>query len=105
MAHSVCGSFATRREAELAVEHLVQDHGVDRKAVTVGPAGAQNTAGVVPAGADVESGHPGVEKEGDPKLGGMIEVRVACDAGDRAAVEAVMREAGGLLRNIPITEQ
>ena len=95
MAYSVCGSFATRREAELAVEHLVQDHHLNRKSVTIQPAGAQNTAGKEAAGADVESGHPGLEKHGDPKLGGAIEVRVACSEGERQMVEAVLREAGG----------
>jgi len=95
MSPSVCGRFATRREAELAVEHLVQDHGVDRTAVTVRAAGPENSAGTAAAGADVESGHPGVEKHGDPKLAGMIEVRVACGAADRGLVALVLRETGG----------
>ena len=95
MATSLCGRFATRREAELAVEHLVQDHGVDRNAVTILAAGAENSAGTEAAGADTESGHPGVEKDGDPQLAGMIEVRVDCDAGARGQVEAVLREMGG----------
>lgn len=95
MAMSLCGRFATRREAELAVEHLVQDHGVDRTAVTVRAAGAENSAGTHAAGADTESGHPGQEKHGDPKLAGMIEVRVDCPSGARGMVEKVLREMGG----------
>ncbi len=94
MASTISGRFATRREAELAVEHLVQDHGLDRNSVSVRAEGAQNTAGTEAAGADVQSGHPGVEKHGDPKLAGMIEVRVE-GAADRALVEKVLREAGG----------
>lgn len=95
MDNALCGRFATRREAELAVEHLVQDHGLDRNAITVRAEGTQNSAGTEAAGADTESGHPGLEKHGDPQLAGMIEVRVACDAGARAMVEKVLREAGG----------
>ena len=95
MSPSVCGRFATRREAELAVEHLVQDHGVDRTAVTVRAAGPENSAGTTPAGADVQSGHPGLGKHGDPKLAGMIEVRVSCGSSTRPKVEAVLREMGG----------
>ena len=52
-----------------------------------------------PAGADVESGQPTVEKHGEPALGGPIEIRVECPAGQRAMVEAVLREAGS--RGIP----
>lgn len=98
MAHSVCGRFATRRAAELAVEHLVQDHGVDRKAVSIRAAGAENSAGVEAAGADVASGHPGMARHGDPKLGGMIEVRVQCGAGDGPRLERLLREGGGEVR-------
>jgi hypothetical protein len=31
----IIGEFATRREAELAVEHLVQVHGIPRSGVSV----------------------------------------------------------------------
>ncbi len=95
MSPSVCGRFATRREAELAVEHLVQEVGVQRTAVTVRAAGPENSAGTAPAGADVQSGHPGLEKHGDPKLAGSIEVRVSCADSTRPKVEAVLREMGG----------
>lgn len=95
MTGTICGRFETRREAELAVEHLVQDHGVERSAITVRAEGAENSAGTEAAGADVESGHPGVEKHGDPKLAGLIEVRVACGAADRGLVALVLRETGG----------
>ena len=95
MAEDLCGRFATRRAAELAVEHLVQEHDVPRTPVTIRAAGVENSAGTEVAGADTESGHPGVEKDGHPKLAGLIEVRVACEAGARALVEKVMREAGG----------
>jgi hypothetical protein len=95
MPHTVSYSFATRREAELAVEHLVQEHRIDRAAITLAAAGPDNTAGEQAAGADVESGHPGVEKHGTPALHGPIALRVVCSGSQHPTVEAALREVGG----------
>ncbi|CCD95219.1 conserved hypothetical protein [Bradyrhizobium sp. ORS 375] len=94
MDHTITGRFATRREAELAVEHLVQDHGIARTDVVVQPAGQANSAGSKAAGADVESGHPGVNKQGAPELEGEIEVSVGGSAVTSADVEGILKEAG-----------
>ncbi|WP_257164594.1 hypothetical protein [Bradyrhizobium sp. SRS-191] len=94
MERTIIGHFATRREAELAVEHLVQDHGIDRTDVSLQAPGAANSAGSEAAGADVESGHPGVDKQGAPELEGEIEVSVGSRAAGSADVEGIMREAG-----------
>ena len=59
------------------------------------PRGANATRNTTPAGADVQSGHPGLGRHGDPKLAGMIEVRVSCGSSTRPKVEAVLREMGG----------
>ena len=50
------GTFATRREAEMAVERLVQEHEIDRKAIQIAPEGAANSAGDETAGSDAEAG-------------------------------------------------
>ncbi|MGJ4950305.1 hypothetical protein [Bradyrhizobium sp. HKCCYLS20291] len=94
MERTIIGHFATRRAAELAVEHLVQDHGVARTDVVVRAAGAANSAGSRAAGADVESGHPGVDKRGAPELEGDIEVAVGGGAAGSADVAGIMKEAG-----------
>jgi hypothetical protein len=47
MAHKIIGSFATRRDAELAVEHLVQEYGTERTHVSIRAAGDANSAGTV----------------------------------------------------------
>lgn len=94
MERTVIGSFSTRREAELAVEHLVQDHGIARTDVFVQAAGAANSAGTRIAGADAESGHPGVEKQGQPELAGEIEVSVDCHGDAASVVERVFKAAG-----------
>jgi hypothetical protein len=63
---TITGSFNTRREAEMAVEHLVQEYNLDRSRVDVRPAGEENTAGTVASGADAAERHRGSGAPGDP---------------------------------------
>jgi hypothetical protein len=91
---TIVANFDTRRDAETAVEHLVQEHGIERADIFVRAPGTANTAGTRPAGADVESGHPGVEKHGKPELSGPIEVSVECDAGRSTVVRTALEKAG-----------
>ncbi len=67
MERTIIGSFSTRRQAELAVEHLVQEHGIARTDVFIQAQGRANSAGTELAGADIESGHP-VLRAGIPEL-------------------------------------
>ena len=95
MDKTVVAQFETRRDAELAVEHLVQEHAVNRSDIFVGAKGSENTAGTRAAGADVESGHPGETKRGEPELAGPIEVSVDCHGEEKEAlVKTVLRDAG-----------
>ena len=94
MDRTIVANFDTRRDAETAVEHLVQEHGIERADIFVRAPGAANTAGTRAAGADVESGHPGVEKHGTPELSGPIEVSVECDAGRSTVVRTALEKAG-----------
>ena len=61
MPKQISGEFDVRREAELAVERLVQEYKIDRSAIQVAAAGDDNTAGTVASGADRdrETGEPG----------------------------------------------
>ena len=91
MPRRITGRFAVRREAELAVEHLVQAYGIDRSAVEVTAVGPENTAGVVASGADTDPA------TGEPNAGahrGKIVVSVTVE--DAVADEALeaMRQAG-----------
>ena len=95
MERTIVVNFETRRDAESAVEHLVQEHNINRSDIFIRAAGEPNTAGVRPAGADVESGHPGVERHGDPKLAGPIEVSVDCHGDQSKLVSSVLEKAGG----------
>lgn len=94
MERTVIGSFPTRRQAEIAVEHLVQEHGIARTDVFIQAPGSANSAGSEIAGADLESGHPGVAKRGSPELKGAIEVSVDCHDDKAPVVEAAFRDAG-----------
>jgi hypothetical protein len=93
MARRITGRFTVRREAELAVEHLVQEYGVDRSSVEVRPEGQGNTAGVTPSGADTDpaTGDPGASAQQ-----GMILVTATVeDAMADRAQEALRQAAAG----------
>jgi hypothetical protein len=91
MESTLIAEFDSRRAAELAVEHVVQECGVPRSDVFVQPTGADNTAGKRPAGADVKSSpEPG---EGG-KLEGTIEVSVDFHDEDTKQVTQALKSAG-----------
>jgi hypothetical protein len=94
MERTIIGSFATRRHAEIAVEHLVQEHGIAHTDIFIKASGRANSAGTEIAGADIESGHPGVEKRGKRELAGAVEVAIDCHGDDAAVVEAAFKDAG-----------
>lgn len=79
MPRTVSAEFDTRRDAEMAVEHIVQEHGVDPKAVAIVPVAQDNSAGTTTAGADIEGGHRKTETEGEPALAGRLRVTVDVD--------------------------
>ncbi|WP_159716388.1 hypothetical protein [Geminicoccus flavidas] len=87
MSTTLIGRFKTRRDAEMAVERMVQEHGLERTDIFVSAAGADNTAGEVKAGSDDEADVPASEDEGGPALNGYIEVSV--DIEDETIVERI----------------
>lgn len=94
MERTIVAQFESRRQAELAVERLVQEHRIPRSDIFVRALGEANSSGVKAAGADVESGHPGVEKQGIPELAGMIEVSVDCHGDLSGKVCHALQAAG-----------
>lgn len=76
MAQSVKATFKTRREAELAVEQLVQAHDVDRRRIEIEPQGSENSAGEMPSGSDKAAAAPSTELRDDAALEGPIVVSV-----------------------------
>lgn len=94
--------FSSRRDADLAVEHLVQEHGIDSSVIFVEAAGESGTTGTHVVGEDGSSGGPTTrERTGDP-LNGEIKLTVAVTEIDRSMVDRVLREAGAhQIRNLP----
>lgn len=81
MSQIVAAEFETRRDAEMTVEHLVQEHGLDPKTISIVPAAMENSAGTAVAGSDNESGHDKDGQNPHPALAGRLKVVV--DADDR----------------------
>lgn len=93
MPRTITAEFAIRREAELAVERLVQEYGVDRKAVQVVAAGAENSAGTMPSGADSDA------STGEPEASathGRIRVSASVDDAIADRAEEALRQARGV---------
>lgn len=95
MLRTITAEFDTRRDAETAIEHLVQEHGIDRNAVTVRAASQENTAGTKPAGADLVDSLERTETEGEPALEGRIAVAVNVDETEADKVTTTFDTYGG----------
>jgi hypothetical protein len=72
----LCAIFATREGADLAVEHLVQEYGIDSAFIYVEPLAGENSAGVEASGGDAASEAPGHGTRPDAPLHGAIQVTV-----------------------------
>ncbi len=95
MPKTITAAFTTRRDAETAVEHLVQEHGLDRNAVRIVSASDTNTAGTERAGGDVEDGHAKTATEGSPALAGKIQVSADVDDAAIDKVRSSFETYGG----------
>ncbi|MBO9101747.1 MULTISPECIES: hypothetical protein [unclassified Rhizobium] len=90
---TIRATFATRAAADLAVEHLVQQHGIARPDIFIQSTTAENTVGTSPSGGDVS------HQEGtrdDAPLGGEIEVSADIAASQVGAVQRSLGEAGAI---------
>lgn len=101
MGTTLNATFETRREAEMTVERLVQEHDVDRTDIFVAAAGDENTAGEEQAGSDTEAGEPSPQNRADAPLHGAVTVSV--DIEDEAKV-AKVREAFGEFQAASVRE-
>ncbi len=80
MESTIIADFDTRREAELDVEHVVQECDVERSDVFVQPAGAD--------------AKDAPEPDGQQKLQGAIEVSVDFHGVDRQKIAVALKSAG-----------
>src|SRR3546814_2360399 len=88
----ISASFASRREVELAVEHLVQEHGIERGVIFVEFTGEAGTTGTHIAAGDAASGEATTDERTDAR--DEIRLTVAVTDDQRPAVDRVLREAG-----------
>ncbi|VXC98528.1 hypothetical protein [Sphingomonas sp. AX6] len=88
MCTSITGLFETRRDAEMAVERLVQEFDVERSDIFIAAEGAQNSAGVEVDGSDSSTIPPGEEARNDGAHAGGVQVSV--DVNNPAAVEEIV---------------
>ena len=94
MTSELTATFETRREAELVIERLVQEFGVDRAAVRVGPDGDNNSAGEAISGSDRKAADPSVEERHDGALESRIRVSVDLDEAAASDVRRTFDEFG-----------
>jgi hypothetical protein len=88
----LAATFSTREGADLAVEHLVQEHGVDPLAIFVEAVGDDNSVGADRSGGD--SSAPGTPGRDDAPLNGTLRVTVVTDGKHVSQFREVLAEAG-----------
>lgn len=89
-------TFETRREAEMSIERLVQEFGLDRKAIEITADGALNSAGEDTSGGDNASDSPSPSERKNAALNGRIKVLVNVDdAAEAQRVRNAFSEFGG----------
>lgn len=98
MSTTIQATFATRRDADMAVEHLVQEHGIERTDIFVAARGAGNSAGTSAAGSDIRAAEEGQEQHReDAPLNGGITVSVDLEDDTSApSVRATFADFGGV---------
>ena len=85
--------FDTRATADLAIEHLVQQLGIERTDIFVEAEGSQNTSGTVVSGGDTPDDRASSEQS-EPQLKGRIKVSADVRLDGADATEAAFRELG-----------
>lgn len=89
--------FTTRREAEMAIERLVQELGIERTSIFVEPEGVENSVGTEVAGSDAKRADPDLSRGDEAALNGRIIVSLDRSEADEAAICAAFGEFDGEL--------
>lgn len=92
MSTTLTGTFQSRSQADLAIEHLVQEMGIERTDIFVSAEGPDNSAGTAVNGADAST--VGQAARDDAPLGGQILVSV--DLQDDTHIDAVKAALTGI---------
>jgi hypothetical protein len=89
--------FKNRRDAELALEHLVQEIALDRSDVFIAADGEGNTSGTERSGADAVSSLSQPKGDKHPRLEGEIKMSVGCDNVDVGRISDALKACGACL--------
>lgn len=91
---TIIARFETHQAAELAVEHLTQEQGIDRADIFLQASGPVNTVGTMPSGGDAASSQEGARN--DAPLDGEIELSADIAADQVSAVQRMLGDVGAL---------
>lgn len=90
---TISATFQTRQAADLAIEHLVQQHGISRPNIFAQSASDRNSSGSAPSGGDASHGE-GARR--DAPFAGEIEVSADIASNQAATVRRSLADAGAL---------
>ena len=88
--------FRTRADADLAIEHLTQEHGIDPAFIYAEPVDDENSAGVAASGGDHAAGAPSHQERPDAPLHGAIQLTVPVKHAELAALIKVLEDTGAV---------
>lgn len=72
----ISAQFRTRAEADMAIEHLVQEYGIESHFIYAEPAGEDNSSGTQVSGGDHACATPSHLDRADAPLHGVIQLTV-----------------------------
>ena len=88
---TISAVFQTREAADYAIEHLVQQHGLNRADIFAEAQGDDSTAGTRPSGGDANKG----DTPSEPALQGAVKVSADASRDTADLVRATFQEMGG----------
>lgn len=91
---TIIATFETREAADLAVEHLVQQVGLERTDIFIRAAGRENSSGADISGGDAAAVNG--DARDDARLGGEIEVSADISAEKTAVLHRAFGDLGAL---------
>lgn len=90
----LCAIFRSRADADLALEHLAQEYGIDPAFIYVEPVADENSSGIEASGGDHACATPSHNDRSDAPLHGAIQLNVSVEPENVQAIEAALFEVG-----------
>ena len=87
-------TFTNRRDAEMAVEQIIQEYGLDPNAVEILPESSENSVGTKRSGSDIDHAS---DPANVPMLAGRLIVSVTIGLASADKIQAALTKHGGKL--------